>query len=249
MSHLRPPVVSTATAIARAWLVLLLLTLGWDAAGMDLPVMSQIGTSAGFPWRHHPLLETVLHDGGRQLATGAYLLLWGWVLWPVSSGPSRRERGTVLALVTLSMVTVGLLKQASRASCPWEWSAFGGTAVYTSHWNLLAGDGGTGGCFPGGHASSALSFLALCLPWLRSPVAGRRRAPGWRWLTAVLLAGGLAGVTQTLRGAHPPSHTLWTLLICGAIALAGWRLALPWLRGEETQTASAAERGGHQLTP
>jgi membrane-associated PAP2 superfamily phosphatase len=236
MSHLRPPVVSTATAIARAWLVLLLLTLGWDAAGMDLPVMSQIGTSAGFPWRHHPLLETVLHDGGRQLATGAYLLLWGWVLWPVSSGLSRRERGTVLALV-------------SRSSCPWEWSAFGGTAVYTSHWNLLAGDGGPGGCFPGGHASSALSFLALCLPWLRSPVAGRRRAPGWRWLTAVLLAGGLAGVTQTLRGAHPPSHTLWTLLICGAIALAGWRLALPWLRGEETQTASATERGGHQFTP
>ena len=63
MSRLRPPVVSTANAIARAWLVLLLLTLGWDAAGMDLPVMSQIGTPTGFPWRHHPLLETDRVDG------------------------------------------------------------------------------------------------------------------------------------------------------------------------------------------
>lgn len=248
MSHLRPPVVSTASAMARAWLVLLLFTLAWDASGMDLSVMRQIGTAAGFPWRHHPLLEAVLHDGGRQLATGAYLLLWGWVLWPAADGPSRRERVAVLALVTLSMVTVGLLKQASRSSCPWEWNDFGGNAVYTSHWNLLAGDGGPGGCFPGGHASSALAFLALCLPWLWSPVAGRRRAPGGRWLAAVLVAGSLAGVTQTLRGAHPPSHTLWTLLICGAIALAGWRLARPWLRGDETQTAPAAERGGRQFT-
>jgi membrane-associated PAP2 superfamily phosphatase len=233
--HSVHPTAAEPTALVRAGLVLLLCTLCGDAAGLDLWVMRQIGTGAGFPWRHHPLLETVLHDGGRQLAILAYLLLWGWLLWPASSGPSRSERGTVLALVTLSLVTVGLLKQASRASCPWEWSAFGGPAVYTSHWNLLTGDGGAGRCFPGGHASSALSFLALSLPWLWSPVAGRRPAPGRRWLFAVLLAGLVAGVTQTLRGAHPPSHTLWTLVICGTIALAGWRMALPWLLGNAVQ--------------
>jgi membrane-associated PAP2 superfamily phosphatase len=234
MHPVRPPA-ANPTALTRAWLALLLFTLCWDAAGLDLWVMRQIGTGAGFPWRHHPLLETVLHDGGRQLATLAYLLLWGWALWPAAAGPSRRERQTVLALVTLSIVAVGLLKQLSRSSCPWEWNAFGGTAAYTSHWNLWNGDGGAGRCFPGGHASSALSFLALCLPWLWSPVTGRRSAPGQRWLVAVLLAGLVAGLTQTLRGAHPPSHSLWTLLICSAIALAGWRMAQPWLRGASGQ--------------
>lgn len=276
MHPVRPPA-AHPPALVRVWLVLLLCTLWWDAAGLDLWVMHQIGGRAGFPWRHHPLLEAVLHGGGRQLAIVAYLMLWGWAFRPASDGPARRERLCVLALASLSMVTVSLLKQASRASCPWEWSAFGGTAVYTSHWNLWTGDGGTGRCFPGGHASSALSFLALCLPWLWSPVAGRRRTPGWRWLTAVLLAGSLAGITQTLRGAHPPSHTLWTLVICGAIALAGWRLAQPWLPGAATRAsgdepgpqngpgagppqawpsplggqrpASTAERGGPQFTP
>jgi membrane-associated PAP2 superfamily phosphatase len=41
--------------------------------------------------------------------------------------------------------------------------------------------------------------------------------------------GMLAGATQTLRGAHYPSHTLWTLVICGAVSLGGWRLAKPWI--------------------
>lgn len=235
MPSLRPSSAPAPTALVCAGLALLLLTLGWDAAGLDRWVMRQIGTGTGFAWRHHTLLETVLHGGGRQLATVAYLVLWGWVLWPAATGPSRRERGTVLALVTLSLTAVALLKQLSRSSCPWEWSDFGGTAVYTSHWNLWTGDGGGGRCFPGGHASSALSFLALCLPWLWSPEAGRPRAPGRRWLATVLLAGLVAGFTQTLRGAHPPSHTLWTLLICGTIALAGWRIAWPWLCGGPVQ--------------
>ncbi|MDZ7910044.1 MAG: phosphatase PAP2 family protein [Gemmobacter sp.] len=213
-----------------AWLMLCLCTLAWDAGGLDLPVMRLIGTPKGFAWQHHPLLEGVLHDGGRCLSTLAYLLLWGWALAPAGSGPSRRERWAVLTLVTLSLLSVGLAKHASRSSCPWEWREFGGTAVYTSHWKLWASDGGTGRCFPGGHASSALAFLALCLPWLCPPVVGRSAANGRRWLRVVLVAGGVAGLTQTLRGAHPPSHTLWTALLCGGIALGGWRLARPWLR-------------------
>jgi membrane-associated PAP2 superfamily phosphatase len=34
---------------------------------------------------------------------------------------------------------------------------------------------------------------------------------------------------QTVRGAHYPSHTLWTLVICGAVSLGGWRIAQRWL--------------------
>ena len=223
-----------------AWLTLCLLTLAWDASGQDLPVMRLFGTAEGFPWRHHPLLERVFHDGMRQASTALYGLLLVWAVWPdrrrMPTTPARRERLTVLALVTLALVMVSGLKRLSHTSCPWEWSAFGGQARYVSHWALFTRDGGGGHCFPGGHASSALAFFALCLPWLWSPVRHRPPAAGWRWLAAVLVAGAVAGIAQTLRGAHPPSHTLWTALICIGVALVGWRLALPRL----AQTASAA---------
>lgn len=218
-----------------AWLALALFTLGWDASGLDLPVMRLIGTAGGFPWQHHVLLERVLHDGGRRLSMLLYGLLLVWTAWPSakvpSVAPSRRERLAVLGLVTLALLLVGLVKRASDTSCPWEWSLFGGQAAYVSHWDLFTRDGGAGHCFPGGHASSALAFVALCLPWLWSPSPGRPSRIGAGWLAGVLLAGLVAGVAQTLRGAHPPSHTLWTALICGGVALAGWRLAQPWLRG------------------
>jgi membrane-associated PAP2 superfamily phosphatase len=37
----------------------------------------------------------------------------------------------------------------------------------------------------------------------------------------------VAGAVQTARGAHYPSHTLWTLVICGGVSLALWRLVRP----------------------
>ena len=53
-----------------------------------------------------------------------------------------------------------------------------------------------------------------------------------------IAAGLLCGAVQTLRGAHPPSHTLWTLLICGGVALAGWSLGPA---GGRRSAASPAE--------
>lgn len=217
------------------WATLVVAALIWDAGGLDPAVMHLIGTPTGFPWQHSFWLENVLHTGGRWLSQLGFVLLALWALWPRRVGarpdsPSRRERLLVLALVALSAATVAGLKQFSHSSCPWEWEAFGGTAHYVSHWNLSVSDGGSGRCFPGGHASSALAFLALALPWLRSPSPGRPSRTGWRWLAVVLVAGLVSGATQTLRGAHPPSHTLWTAVICASVALAGWRLAKPWLR-------------------
>jgi membrane-associated PAP2 superfamily phosphatase len=68
--------------------------------------------------------------------------------------------------------------------------------------------------------------LALTLPWLASDSASQRRT-GLRILLIVLGAGLLLGLTQTLRGAHYPSHTLWTGFICWSVVLAnhfvwGW---------------------------
>ena len=235
------PVSSAQTShlVARWLLGLLAFTLLWDASGADLPVMRWLGTASGFPLRDAWFLAHVLHDGWRQLFVGFYLLMWVWALWPTpwdlprltAMVLPRRERLTLVVLVTLSLLVVNLVKNASQTSCPWDLQIFGGSARYVSHWSLWQGsDGGTGRCFPGGHASSAFAFLGLCLPWLLPPTGTHRSAAVGRWwLVALLLAGLIAGAVQTVRGAHYPSHTLWTLLICSGVSWVGWRLALPRL--------------------
>lgn len=42
--------------------------------------------------------------------------------------------------------------------------------------------------------------------------------PARAWLLAVVLAGLLFGGAQFLRGAHAPSHTLWTAWLCWALS-------------------------------
>lgn len=241
---MHPPSRPTNANPANRWptvvvgLVLLAaLTVLWDMGPGDLLIMRWIGTPQGFPLRGAWLLQTVLHDAFRQVCTVLWVLLAVWALWP-ARGPwgatrlfaiQRAERLWVLALVSLSLLAVGFIKARSATSCPWDLSWFGGQARYVSHWSLALTDGGPGRCFPGGHASSGFGFVALCLPWLLPPNgSARASAPGWRWLAVIVGAGLLAGMVQTLRGAHYPSHTLWTLVICGAVSVMGWRLAQRW---------------------
>lgn len=213
------------------WLLgLFTATLLWDLSGLDASVMHAIGTPQGFALQDAWWLSRVLHDGLRQVMTGFWLLLLAWACWPGLQMP-RRERWTVVALSTLALLAVNLVKNASLTSCPWDLQAYGGPARWVSHWAWGVADGGPGRCFPGGHASSGFAFIGLCLPWLDAPPGGaeRPRATGVRWLVAVLFVGLLAGTVQTLRGAHFPSHTLWTLLISAGVSWAGWRMAQPWL--------------------
>lgn len=225
----------THSSLSMAWLALLAFTLVWDFTGLDVWVMHAIGTPEGFAWRENWWLSTLLHDRLRTLAQVLFLVMLVWAVWPVrANNLPRRERWLLVGLVALSLLTVNLIKINSLTSCPWELQAFGGSARYVSHWFWSVSDGGGGRCFPGGHASSAFAFFALCLPWLHAPAGTTRTAaPGVRWAALILLTGLVAGGAQTLRGAHHPSHTLWTLLICSGISMVGWRLGQNWLqRGE-----------------
>ncbi|MFP5466120.1 MAG: phosphatase PAP2 family protein [Gammaproteobacteria bacterium] len=200
------------------WAGCLGLALTWDLSALDLPVMRLLGDAQGFAWRNEPLLRLVLHDGFRQVAWVLLLILAVWATRPGSNAsPSRCERLAVLAGVLLSLLAINLIKLSSLTSCPWALADFGGTARYVSHWAWGMPDGGSGRCFPGGHASSALAFVGLCLPGL-----SRGQRSGWTWLTLVLVMGAIAGGAQTLRGAHYPSHTLWTLVICQGSVLTAW---------------------------
>lgn len=198
-----------------AWLAAL---LAWDASGLDLPMASLFGGPEGFALRSHWLLADVLHEGGRIAAWAVVLALCVGVWWP--RGPLRRippGRRLQLALGALAAVlAVSALKSMSTTSCPQELALFGRTARYMSHWHWPPGltDGGSGHCFPAGHASAGFAFIA---GWFAFRHHDRRQA--WAWLGGALLAGLVLGLGQQVRGAHFMSHTLWSAYVCWCVAL------------------------------
>lgn len=204
------------------WVVIgvgLALLLLWDLGGLDLPLMHLLGDADGFAWKEHWLTAQLIHGGGRVLAwlmLGVLVVNVWRPLWP---GPSRRERVVWVAVTALCVLAVPLLKQLSHTSCPWDLAEFGGWARYVSHWQLGVSDGGPGRCFPSGHATAAFAFFSGWFA-LRDHQPRAARA----WLAGVLVVGLVFGIGQTLRGAHHPSHTMWTAWLC-------WTLCVVLMQG------------------
>jgi membrane-associated PAP2 superfamily phosphatase len=212
----------------RVTLALLAVAIAWDASGLDLPLARLAGSSAGFPLREHWLLSMVLHDGVRRLAwlLALALCVAAWWPWGPLARLPRGERVKIAAATLLAAFSVSLLKHESRTSCPWDLAEFGGFARYASHWSGIV-DGGSGRCFPAGHASAGFSFVAGYFGLRQVDPAAARR-----WLAAALAAGLVLGLAQQWRGAQFMSHTLWTVVTCWIVALlvdAAWPAV--WMRG------------------
>ena len=216
-----------ALAIALAGFLALLL---WDLAGWDLAVVRLFGNANGFALRDHWLTAGVLHQGGRWVATGMAVMLLVNAVRPLWPRLTRRERWGAVALTAVSLILIPLIKHGSATSCPWDLAEFGGTARYVSHWSFGVLDGGPGHCFPSGHASSAFAFFSLFFMLRRAyPVQARLALMG------VLVMGVLYGGAQLARGAHYPSHTLWTAWICWALAVA----AAPYFRSRDADAVTS----------
>jgi membrane-associated PAP2 superfamily phosphatase len=222
----------------RGWLLWLglplLAVLLWDITPADQLVAHWYGTAQGFALQDNYWLSHILHTRARQVGVllGLYCVLGIW--WPV--GPlrrcTRRERVWLACMVWVCAAGIALLKATSHTSCPSDLQAFGGAARYVWHFarNATAGDGGPGHCFPSGHASTFFSFLPIF--WVL-----RRHHARWAWqVLAVLVVLGLAlSWVQVLRGAHYPSHVLWTAWLCWAASA----LASPWLAARPTSGTNA----------
>jgi membrane-associated PAP2 superfamily phosphatase len=193
----------------------------WDAAGLDLPISRLFANASGFGLRDQWFFAEVLHTGSKWFAwaTGVALLIDVWRPLPFARGCSRELRIWWLATTLACVALIPLLKQVSLTSCPWSLTEFGGTARYVSHWAFGESDGGPGGCFPAGHATTAFCFLAGYFA-LRGSAPNAARL----WLLATLLFGVLVGMTQVVRGAHFVSHSMWTGWWCWALTLASFHL-------------------------
>lgn len=228
---------SSAPSTARplwAALIALACLLAWDASGADLALARWFGTPMGFPLRGQWFLVDVMHQGAR-LASWMFVgfLLIG-IRWPLGVlrrlGTAARVQLALTALVSATLVS--LLKQASHTSCPWDLRMFGGVANYISHWDWGTGDGGPGGCFPAGHASSAFAGLGGYFVYRRASLRIARA-----WLVVALALGLALGIAQQMRGAHYMSHTLWTAWVCWVAALIIDRVAVGRGRSCEALTS------------
>lgn len=199
--------------------VLLALIIAWDFTGLDLVTTRWFGSPGGFPLRDHWLWSKVLHEGARRVAWALQLVLLLAVWWPfgVLRKLSRRERATMFITAMLILLVVSIFKTLNTTSCPWDLAEFGGTARYVSHWRWGVHDGGSGHCFPAGHASAAFCFLPGYL-WLREKAS----RPARIWLVTTLAAAMTIGVAQQVRGAHYLSHTLWTGWTSWVVAMVGY---------------------------
>lgn len=231
-----------------AWaLAGLALLAAWDASGLDLAAARLFGSAQGFPLRDTWWASRVLHDGGRWAAWGVLAALALPLLSrppkaaaAVPAQPSRGERAFWVLAMLLTALVVPLLKRASLTSCPWDLAEFGGTARHVSHWLPGVADGGAGHCFPSGHAVSAFVFLGAVFMW-----RAHRPARARLWLLGVVLAGLLFGLAQLVRGAHYPSHTLWTAWVCGVV-LAAADAGRRWRTMRRTPAAPQPRRPTHE---
>ncbi|OAM52211.1 hypothetical protein A7981_01600 [Methylovorus sp. MM2] len=118
-----------------------------------------------------------------------------------------RLRLIALASVVLPII-IRSLKKHSALHCPWDVDRYGGYAPYLRILDHVPANWHAGNCFPTGHASTGLWLASLAVLWLpHSP----------KKALAVFIAGlsigfGL-GWTQSMRGAHFFTHTLWAIWV------------------------------------
>lgn len=206
-------------------LAALVFLVAWDATRGDLWAVRRFGTAQGFAWQNQWFVAQVLHTGGRWVGLGVLGALifnvWRPLPLPLARGMPRRLRLWWLLATVSCLVFIPLLKSRSLISCPWDLAEFGGLAHSVSHWSIQAwagvGDGGPGRCFPSGHSSTAFAFFA---GWFA--LRGHSMRIARLWLAGVLVLGVVFSVAQMMRGAHYPSHSLWTAWLCWLLTAGLW---------------------------
>lgn len=152
-----------------------------------------------FPLRRSWAFEVVGHTALKWLMLGVWLFCLAW--------GGRLRRGALYMAVIAAVVAA--LKHYSPISCPWDLPEFGGAKP------------DAGRCLPAAHPLTGFALFGLVLAFREKPRAARYA------LAAALLIGFVAGAVQVVRGAHFPSHVLWTAWTAWAVTLvlaAGRRL-------------------------
>lgn len=166
---------------------------------------------------------------------------------PVLRFARRHRRDFLYLLVAFSISTgcIHYLKSHTSVYCPVETTLYGGE-IEKKEWFenfTLTQKAGDGRCWPGGHASSALTLIALYFVARRYRWRHAKKLLGW-----ILFLGFVYGTTRVLQGWHYMSHTFWsgifmwlTSLLTGLAFYGSARLAQPVLQTDPAAQALRPE--------
>ena len=200
-----------------------------------------------FPLLHNQWFETVTHKWPRilpdwtgELAVIGSLLSFIWPrlakrpqlgltrlvekarIAPLLRFTTRHRRDLLFVVVAfaLSTTVIHYLKSHTSVYCPVETTLYGGSHARVEWFEnfSLWSKAGDGRCWPGGHASSGFTLLALYFVALRHRWVHARKL-----LVAILLIGMVYGTTRVLQGWHYMSHTFWAGIF---VWLTSWVTAL-----------------------
>jgi membrane-associated PAP2 superfamily phosphatase len=174
-----------------------------------------------FPLANHWLLKNVLHDAARTASAAAALALLGMAAAVCATPPATRLHAYRQELMFAAVASfaaaaiVGALKHFSAHACPWDLVSFGGAAPYHPLLSAPGGAPSVHGCFPAAHPLSGYAWLAAGFSVY--PLAPRLARLWWNIAFAL---GTLFGAVQIARGAHFPSHVLWSAWVVWAVNVA-----------------------------
>jgi membrane-associated PAP2 superfamily phosphatase len=117
---------------------------------------------------------------------------------------------------------VGILKHITHIHTPWELALFSGDQPYIRIFDPVPAGTPVGQAFPAGHASGGFAFFSLY--FALGHVRSRFQIYG---LWFALGLGLVFGLGQQVRGAHFPSHDLFSMVICWYAALGVYFLFYP----------------------
>lgn len=195
------------------------LALQYSPADMAISSLFVDG-GHGFTMRESPWLELLGHEGARlaPMLVGVLALAGG-----IAGFGVQRLRSWRLVLLSLgiamvvSTASVNWLKTRTTQQCPTSMQEFGGDTPYAQNnakpfWARSRADAGN--CLPSGHAGGGFSLLAL---YFAGWAAGR---PHWRrrGLAIGVAAGVLFGIVRIVQGAHFPSATVWSAVVCWTLS-------------------------------
>jgi len=168
--------------------------------------------------RTSAMLETGMHNLGKYLLVlAAALAILGFVLSHLLPALARERRILLFIALSLSLAPAAVtgLKAVSNKHCPWDIEEFGGLVPYVRLFEVTPARFTPGRCFPAGHASGGFSWMALYFVGR----ARARRLLAYAGLAFGFAVGMILGAARMLQGAHFPSHTLWSALVCWIVIL------------------------------
>lgn len=235
-----PPHGDSFFTMATVPFLLILTAVYFEYSGLDIWWVSHFydAQTRSWPFRNQWLFETVIHQWGRHLDLAAgmvWLVLFALSFFSPALKNQRRIMVYFLVAAGAGPLLVGAGKHLTHIYTPWDLALFSGTLPHIRLFDPVPQGLPVGHAFPAGHASGGYAFVSLY--FVMDHLGACRKVYG---LMTGLGLGLIFGLGQQVRGAHFPSHDLFTLVICWYAALVFYLIFFPrqwsWAVNKNPQT-------------